>query len=187
VAAQVDDSQFSHRREELSKLYEQYRNALRRFFVRRRREHADDLMQALYLEVLSSRPSDGMRDPVKYLFGMAQHTLQDDYRSSRREHSRFVTVDPEDLKSVPETGGAWSATTETPTSPDEEKLEAWLSELPRACQAALLLSRRDERSYKEIAEQLGVSVHTVKKYLVKAMNHVRMRLRDDLTGAKSGS
>jgi RNA polymerase sigma-19 factor, ECF subfamily len=176
VAAQIDNSDFAPPREDLSKLYEQYRDALLRFFRRRRRDNADDLMQTLYEIVASAKPSESVREPLKYLFGIAQYVLTADYKRSKREHARFVYVDPEDLKSVPDAAGAWSAP-EVQPSPQQELLEEWLGELPRACQVAFLRSRRDGWTYREIASELHVTTHTVKKYLIKSMNHLRMHLR----------
>ena len=58
-----------------------------------------------------------------------------------------------------------------------------LARLPRACQFALLRQYRDNRSYKEIAAEMGVSPHAVKKYIGRALNEFRMHFNSKDLGA----
>lgn len=44
-----------------------------------------------------------------------------------------------------------------------------LDGLPKLCQKAFLLNRLDGKKHAEIATELGISKHTVKKYIAKAM------------------
>ncbi len=52
-------------------------------------------------------------------------------------------------------------------------LTAALEGLPAMQRAALLLFKRDGKSYREIAQELNLSPHTVKKYLFLAAAHCR--------------
>jgi DNA-directed RNA polymerase specialized sigma24 family protein len=55
-----------------------------------------------------------------------------------------------------------------------EEFERVLNELPVNCRAALLRQRRDGWSYQQIAQELDVSVNTVKDYIVKALQHFQV-------------
>ena len=51
-----------------------------------------------------------------------------------------------------------------------------IAELPNMCRTAFLLSRYEEKSYKEIADQLSISVNTVEKHIGKALRNLREAL-----------
>ncbi|MDD4514202.1 RNA polymerase sigma-70 factor [Massilibacteroides sp.] len=55
-----------------------------------------------------------------------------------------------------------------------------IGELPEKTRAIFLLSREDEKSYKEIAEITGLSVKSVEFHISKALTHLRQRLKDYL-------
>ncbi|MEW6508219.1 MAG: RNA polymerase sigma-70 factor [Bacteroidota bacterium] len=55
-----------------------------------------------------------------------------------------------------------------------------INTLPERCKATFLLSRFSGFNYSEIAEVLGVSIHTVKNQMNKALAVLRKRLRNYL-------
>jgi len=172
VAAQSDDCGEPSSTQDLRALYLEYRRTLQAFFRRHRRVHADDLVQTVYLEAMANRPREGIREPLRYLFGIAANVLRGDYRRSARERARFVSMDPQSLEGLPVSKSAWS-TDSAQDSRLKERLEDALASLPRRWQIAFLRSRRDGCSYRDIAEELHVSPHTVKKYIVKTLAHLR--------------
>jgi RNA polymerase sigma-70 factor (ECF subfamily) len=62
----------------------------------------------------------------------------------------------------------------------EVKLQYALSQLPGQCRAIFQLSRFGGFKYREIAEQLGLSVKTVEAQISKALKHLRDQLTDYL-------
>src|SRR6185437_9392638 len=58
-----------------------------------------------------------------------------------------------------------------------ERIDLALANLPSPWRVALLRSRRDGWTYRQIADELHVSPHTVKKYIVKALAHLRTASR----------
>ena len=52
-----------------------------------------------------------------------------------------------------------------------------IDELPPRCRAIFQLSRFEEMSYQEIANELGLSVKTVENQMGKALKHLRARLQ----------
>jgi RNA polymerase sigma-70 factor (ECF subfamily) len=57
-----------------------------------------------------------------------------------------------------------------------KKLRAALEELPPKCRAAVVLAYWNNLTYAQIAQELGISTHMVKKYLSRALVHCRRRM-----------
>lgn len=53
-----------------------------------------------------------------------------------------------------------------------------INELPEKCREVFVLSRYENMKYKEIADQLKLSVKTVEAQMSKALQHLRLRLAD---------
>ena len=75
-----------------------------------------------------------------------------------------------------------AASSERPDSKYEAKelsnaIQQTIDGLPVACRNAFLLSRHEEKSYKEIATLLNISVNTVEKHIGKALKILRKVLR----------
>ena len=60
----------------------------------------------------------------------------------------------------------------------EKSLVKAVESLPAECREVFRLSRMEERSYSEIAEQLGISVNTVKYHMKNALSQLREKLKD---------
>ncbi len=62
----------------------------------------------------------------------------------------------------------------------EEELDVAINkaieELSTQCRKVFLLSRREELTYKEIAEKLNISVKTVETHISRSLKHLRKRL-----------
>jgi RNA polymerase sigma-70 factor (ECF subfamily) len=60
----------------------------------------------------------------------------------------------------------------------QEQIDASCAGMPEKCREVFYLSRREHLSYQHIAEQLGISVNTVEKHMVKALKILRSRLKE---------
>lgn len=63
----------------------------------------------------------------------------------------------------------------------EQKIREALNELPEQCRTVFQLSRFEEMKYREIADQLDVSIKTVENQMGKALKQLRLKLVDFLT------
>jgi len=61
-----------------------------------------------------------------------------------------------------------------------DRVQAAVQRLPEQCRLAFTLSRYEELSYAEIAEQLGISPKTVENQIGKALRFLRVELREYL-------
>jgi len=150
-------------------------NQLRRFLLARVRNTADvpDLAQEVYLRMLRVPDVESIRSPEAYLFTVAmhvvhQHKLSQSATPPVAELTRILETPLAALAADPalETDALWCL----------EQLQGGLEELSPKMRATFLLHRRDGLSIDEIGERLGISRGMVKKYLMKALIHLRQRL-----------
>jgi len=156
--------------------YAQYRAALRAYFVRGLRREvtvAEDLVQEVYARLLRHPPREPVRDPEGYLFQVARNVLRDACRAARREQARFYTCPANELEGFAEAASTLWIENEGGEAVVEREFNQVLNQLPRSCRIAMLRHRRDGWTYEQIAAELGVSAHTVKDYIVKALAHFR--------------
>ncbi len=147
---------------------------LRRFLRRRvvRSQDLADLVQEVYLRLLRINVSESVRDPLAYVFGIAANVASEFQMRERRSRtvydSELMQTAADAADELPEgDGGAYF----------EHQVNQALAALPPMKLAVLLLERREGLSQAQIAEKLGLSVHTVKKYNVEALAQVRASLQ----------
>jgi RNA polymerase sigma-70 factor (ECF subfamily) len=161
----------------IEELYERYRAELQRFFAgQTRHTHAvEDLMQELYKRLLEYHPPAVLRKPQNYLWQVAWNVLNEANATALQHPPSFSDPGTLDQLSAEQVGNLWlELENGTRTLESEEKLDRVLKRLQRTDRAALILHRRDGLSYKAIAERMGVSTHTVKKYIGRALKHFRL-------------
>jgi RNA polymerase sigma factor (sigma-70 family) len=161
-------------------LYEHHRAEIGRFFAQARLhgQSIEDLVQEVYVRMLMYPPPHDLKEPTSYLYKVAWNVLHDARQRAARQ-SKIVHCEPGALEHFA-VGQADSLSAEDCASESElpEEFMRALSEVPAVQQAAILLQRRDGLSYQQIAVRLRVSPNTVKKYLVRAMKHIKRRVNE---------
>jgi RNA polymerase sigma-70 factor (ECF subfamily) len=157
--------------------FREHRRALESF-VRARvndAEVAKDIVNDVFVRVL--RLPDPMRigpNPRSYLFTVALNLITD-WR--RRRSVRAKSADQL----------ADASATERPLRPDEalesdeirRRLSVAFATLDERHRRAFVMSRLEDRSYAEIAAELGVSLRTVERYICEALTRLRQELDGD--------
>jgi RNA polymerase sigma factor (sigma-70 family) len=154
-----------------------YGQRLRRFVSARLRNAAadtPDIMQEVYLRLLRIDDPEAIRNPQAYLFTVANHVL---YQHALRQ-SVLGSVSPDDIDSRPQADVHADPAAEVETEQAFEELGRSLQELSPKAYATLMLNRCEGLTLKEIGERLGVSRDQVKKYLARALIHVRQGLSE---------
>ena len=158
--------------------FERYGGGLLRYLLRCRgcNQDADDLAQEVYLELLRVESPQAVRQPQAYVYRIASHVVYR-FKRRRRRDSDVVTFDSAALEQLGqrtgETAYGEQADEASGQLDAERELERLLAKLPPLHQAIILMRKRDGLSYAQIAKKLGISVHTVKKYLHRAMVQLR--------------
>lgn len=148
--------------------FEEYHTGLRRYLVSRLRGRpleAADVAQETYLRLLRMNDVDAVEHPQAYVYRVAANVI------------RELGLKEQAQASLPQRLDDPSITGDSLQQPDEaaehrihlRALERAIRRLPPTTQAVLILKKRDGLSREEIAAELGISVHTVKKHLLKAV------------------
>jgi RNA polymerase sigma factor (sigma-70 family) len=157
----------------VERLFAQHGTALRAFFYHRVRQRPDaaELAQEVYVRMLRINDVEAIRNPEAYLYTVASN-LAKEHRVLEQRGANTVNVEDaaELLADVPPPSG------DIDTERRVKRLREVLGQLPPKCQAAVVMHYWRGMSYQEIAPQLGVSTHMVKKYLSQALAHCRRRM-----------
>ena len=163
-------------------VYEQYHNELHRFLMRRSSggaQAARDLAQEVYLRLLRVEEPELLRNPQGYMYRVASHVIYEYLLKGEQEPLTFNSDKVEQLDANPielpedELDAQLSA---------HKQLRLMLDQLPPTHRAIFILSKRDGFSYKEVAEKLNLSNHTIKKYLFQALAQLRAMRAQQFSG-----
>lgn len=161
----------------LKSVQQSYGQRLRRFVSARLRNAAadtSDLMQEIYLRLLRIDDHEAIRNPQAYLFTVARHVL---HQHALRQSNGLDSISLDDIESRLSDGQADPAV-EVETDQAFEELGRTLQQLSPRAYATLILSRCHGLPLQQIGEQLGVSRDQVKKYLARALLHLRNGLSE---------
>lgn len=157
----------THRAVEVEALYLAHHGWLQAWLRRRLGDAflAADLSHDTFVRVLGKRTPLQVREPRALLSTIANGLVLNMYRRQRIEQAFLaeLALQPEPLAPSPE---ARALLLETLV-----ELDRLLAELPDKVREAFLLSQLDGLRQSEIAARLGVSLPTVKRYLVRALAH----------------
>ncbi|MFJ3057011.1 sigma-70 family RNA polymerase sigma factor [Herbaspirillum sp. NPDC087042] len=127
-------------------------------------EQAADLAQDTFLRLLGSeRIPSVIHEPRAYLTTVAQRLVANLWRREKLEQAYLEALAQAPVATAP--------------SPQEQailletllELDQLLDQLPALVRRAFLLSQLDGLTHAQVAAALGISIPTVKRYLVKAL------------------
>jgi RNA polymerase sigma-70 factor (ECF subfamily) len=137
---------------------------------------AGEAVQSVFCRIWERRAQLRVQTSLRaYLYGSVYHECvswlrQERQRKIHRSHVLHGNGQ----------GGVDHAAGKTQLGQLEQRLQQALDELPDQCRAIFQLSRFGELKYREIAEQLGLSVKTVEAQMSKALKLLREKLADFL-------
>ena len=131
---------------------------------------AEELVQQALVRTYVAWPRARARDPYTYARRVLANQRIDTWRRRRRE----VLVDP---SSVPDSG-QWAAGNE-----DRDRLVRAMSLLTARQRRVIVLRHLMDLSEREVADDLGIGVGTVKSTASRALARLRIELADDTHGA----
>jgi RNA polymerase sigma factor (sigma-70 family) len=159
----------------VARLFGRYTGELVKYLTRRVQNRADarDLAQDAYVRLLRVDKVDLIRDPQAYLFRIASNLAYEYQLKQQQERAPLQAVP---LDAELEHISNLTLEDETDLAARVTHLEAVLETLEPKHRAALVLHRQEGMTYEEIAACIGVSVHTVKKYISVGLTQCRARL-----------
>jgi RNA polymerase sigma factor (sigma-70 family) len=170
--------------QQISEAIERERPRLRNFIRRRVPDQSDaeDILQEVFSELVEAyRMMKPLEQVTAWLFRVARNRITDLFRSKKREASTQPAVTTEDGETLqwedllpasdagPESAYARSVLL--------EEMDAALDELPEEQREVFLAHEFLGYSFKELAQQAGVSVNTLLSRKHYAVLHLRERLQ----------
>jgi len=135
---------------------------------------AHDLTQDTFAKLWTIRDRMEEVDSLRaYVFQMARNRVynqQRDEQVRRDNQAELQTSSPHASPPAPDKA--------LDTDMLRSRLETWIDDLPERQREALTLRRQSNLSHEEIAEVMDISPNTVNNHIVRAMQHLRSRLRD---------
>ncbi|AXK41318.1 RNA polymerase sigma factor [Erythrobacter aureus] len=155
-------------RQILDTLYRTECDALRAFLSRRAKpEDIDDLIHEVFIRAAKSAQLPHLFNPGGFLCRIAQTVLID---RARRKRARIRTVP---LPGCDEPACAPEQTTHIELQELLTAIENALAALPDKTKRIFMMSRSEQRSYREIHQELRISQATVEYHMMKALAHLR--------------
>jgi RNA polymerase sigma factor (sigma-70 family) len=169
----------------ISEVLEKENRRLRNFIRRRVSDarDAEDILQDVFYELVQAyRAAETIEEAGAWLFRVARNKITDLFRKKRPSSleggGRSTSEEDESLgweELFPSADGG----------PEElllqsalaEELEAALAELPAEQQQVFIAHEMEGRSFKELAEETGVSINTLLSRKRYAVLHLRKRLQ----------
>lgn len=156
------------------------REALLRYFAARVGEaDAQDIVQDIYLRIVSTPGDIEVRQPGGYLYKLGNNILLDRLRQQRartqrdshwRETHHQSSVHGEDVSdTVPQD--------EVLIARDQlQRMEVALADLPEGVQTSFRLHKIEGLTHGQVAERMGVSKSLIEKHMMAALRHLATRL-----------
>ena len=152
---------------------QRWNRSLLQFWGKRVRSAVDieDLAQETYLRLLRARDLGEVRNPQAYLLRVASHVLIE-WRDHQPRPESLVEMDDDLLidDCPPEF--------ELEASISQERLNHTLAAVSPTMRTVLLLRLRDERSCKDIAQELDLTLRQVRRYLARGYEQLRTALEN---------
>lgn len=155
---------------ELDQLFRNEAPRLTRFFHRRLHgaDDAPDLVQEAFARLASFMARETLRHPAPYLQRIARNLLFE--RTRRRARDGVAAHLP--LGEGPEPAMRAEQEDRIGASDVMRIYRRALDELPAKTRTVFLLHRVDELTYREIGEQLGISIPTVQYHVARSLAHI---------------
>ena len=143
-------------------------------------EDAEDMVQEGYLRLLAQarRGRGAISDLKAYLGRSLHHLVSDHFRRQGRERAGLQQSETVSLATVAAPLADPERTLET--RQQLERIRKAINRLPVRCRQAFILHRFHGLGYSAIAARLGVSVSSVEKYIMQALDACR---REVMRGA----
>ena len=155
----------------IRELYDNSNRELFAFLLRRssNKQQAQDLSQEAYLRLIRVERTDLIEQPKAYLFRIAANLVHE-MRIKGARNAEKKTYPFEEVEDIPSTDEPHLNYETAQAITDLDKI---IEDLPLMYQTVLLMRKRDGLNHIDIANKLGISIHTVRKYLTRAVAECR--------------
>lgn len=133
-------------------------------------QRAEDLVQDLFISLYQKRQTVEFTVSLQaYLHQALKYKVLNEFRSDNTRQTYQKTLFFRDISKN-------DFANELEAKELHRKIDAVLESLPEKCRKVFLLSRRENRSNKDISQYLAISLSTVEKHIGKALKTLRTSL-----------
>jgi RNA polymerase sigma factor (sigma-70 family) len=156
----------------LSVLFEKHQPELRRLIAHKfnkTHHEAEDIVQDAFHNILRAQNIEQIENPQAYLYQTASNLALNRIRKQKYHHNYLAEQNSDAMDELtPERYVA--------AHRDLKRLEQALVQHPEKYRRTFLLSRVQDKTYKEISELLNISESTVEKHIIKTLKYLRDQL-----------
>jgi len=158
-------------RDTFKTLFDQYFDDIRKYLFYRSgdEELATDIAQDTFMRLWEKQIDVDPRTVKGLLIKIANDFFISRYRKEKFAFSFFKTFRPDTLDRTPEENLTYQEL--------EKAYEEALKSMPEKQRTVFLMNRIDEKKYRDIAGELGLSVKAVEKRMTLALEHLRKNLK----------
>ena len=132
---------------------------------------ADDIVQDAFQNILNAGNIDSLTNPRAYLYKTAKNIALNRLRQKDCHNGIFVDIDDHDVVGEP-------LDRQIVAENDVRCVRRTLERLPEKDRTTFLMHRMDGKSYKEISLELGITVSSVEKRMMKVLAAIRRAMDD---------
>jgi len=172
----VDEKGITLKKEEFKSLFDTYFEDVRRYILYRsgNDDIATDIAQETFMRIWEKQIVIDPKRVKGLLFKIAGDLFVSQYRREQVAFNFFNTFQPNDKSITPEDEINFKELTKA--------YDAALKSMPEKQRTVFLMNRIEELKYKEIADQLGLSVKAIEKRMGQALEHLKIHLKDKIKG-----
>lgn len=137
--------------------------------------YAEEIVQSMFLKLWEKRKSLDIKISMKAYLYKCIHNDCLNYLSHKKVQLKY-----QDHSAFTRNSESGKTSDKLELNELQLRLSKALNELPEQCRTIFQMSRFEELKYREIADQLGISIKTVENQMGKALKILRSKLVDFL-------
>ncbi|WP_461445395.1 RNA polymerase sigma factor [Maribacter sp.] len=139
--------------------------------VLKRHELVEDMVQNIFIDLWAKRKTTEIKNLKSYLFRAVKYQIFNHFRNNKLSQVDLTRLNIIDL--------SMNVGHDLEYSELEEIIAECVTKLPNRCQQIFILSRYQQKSNKEIAMALDISIQAVKNQISKAIGIIRYSLKSE--------
>ncbi len=131
-----------------------------------------DIVQQVFVKLWDKRFDVDVDDNIKsYLYRATKNTALNFIDKNKR----IIKIDDDRLSDMPE--HSFEENTDFLSGQVEDAINRAISELPEKCKLVFTLSRYTDKTNRDIADELNISIKAVEKHISRALKELRVKLK----------
>lgn len=138
------------------------------------RTHAEDVVQEAYLRFDAAANDRAVREPLPYLYRIVRNLSLDVRRRARQDRDRLVSGAEAIVARIHEERP--SPEVDAATKEELRLVNDAIAELPERTRLALEMHRFSDYTFRQIADELGISVGLAHSLVAQGIEHCQRKL-----------